>query len=668
MHLTPALTRTDLSEKLVSLSRWSKVLLMVAADSMALPFCVLAAVLLRLGSLESALDYGLSPYIIIAAITVATFTMCGLYRAVIRFIDLCLLTTAGIGLGIVVLIAYTITLPFNDQTLPRSAAVIYWFIAFSYVVSSRMLVRSFLRKGNAKNRANKHIVAIYGAGEAGAQLAQAIRMSKDHRAVCFFDDMQSLDNQNVAGLKVFHSSRLASIKQLYEIDLIVLAIPSATAECRREIVHMARQAGVEIKTLHSIMELSADEEITAKSIREIKIEDLLGREPVVPDTELFAKCVTGKNILVTGGGGSIGSELCRQISILKPLTLHLLDHSEFSLYAISQELYERFPGIKVESHLGSVCDTYLVDRIVKHGGIDTIYHAAAYKHVPLIESNISVGIRNNVTGAEVIVAAAEKYQVETCVLVSSDKAVRPTNIMGATKRIAELIFQAAATNAESSTTFCMVRFGNVLGSSGSVVPLFQKQIEQGGPITITHPDMTRYFMLIPEAAQLVIQAGAMAKGGEVFVLDMGEPVKIVDLARTMIEMSGLEAVEEFSTDAGIAIRYVGLRDGEKLFEELLIDEDASASTHPRIMYAKENALAPEILETLIDNLKRACHRGTDQEIKSVMQKIVAEYAPQNAGTFAALKKNVVDITAKPISIAVNDNQRYSRDAEHQLAH
>jgi FlaA1/EpsC-like NDP-sugar epimerase len=373
----------------------------------------------------------------------------------------------------------------------------------------------------------------------------------------------------------------------------------------------------------------ADDKITPReSIRDLKFEDLLGRLPVPPRLDLFARCVRGKTVLVTGAGGSIGSELCRQIVTLVPARLHLLDHSEFALYTIRQELGTRFPDIPIEAHLGSVCNAELVERILRDGAVDTIYHAAAYKHVPLVEANIVEGLRNNVVGAQVIATQAAKHGVETCVLISSDKAVRPTNVMGASKRIAELIFQAAAARHDGGTTFSMVRFGNVLGSSGSVIPLFQRQIARGGPLTITHPEVSRYFMLIPEAAQLVIQAGAMAKGGDVFVLDMGEPVRIVDLARTLIALSGLTEKTPQNAGGDIEIRYVGLFPGEKLHEELLTDGVVFPSEHPRIMRMKENALRPGVLDTFITCLMMACETHERGMIESMVKAIVTEYNPQ----------------------------------------
>jgi FlaA1/EpsC-like NDP-sugar epimerase len=515
----------------------------------------------------------------------------------------------------------------NEERFPRSALAIYWFIVFSYVVASRIGMRNFLRNQSARLRSAAEVVAIFGASEAGARLAQAMRGSEEYRPVCFFDDKHALSERNVAGLRVFHTDRLTEIVGAMAIRSIVLALPSVSPERLRDIMQRLAQAGVSTKILSRLVDLADDKVTPRETIREIKFEDLLGRPPVPPRIDLFARCVRGKTVLVTGAGGSIGSELCRQIVTVSPSRLHLLDHSEFALYTIRQELGTRFPDIPIEAHLGSVCNADLVERILRDGKVDTIYHAAAYKHVPLVETNIVEGLRNNVVGAQIIASQAARYRVETCVLISSDKAVRPTNIMGASKRIAELIFQAAAARHGAHTTFCMVRFGNVLGSSGSVIPLFQRQIARGGPLTITHPEVSRYFMLIPEAAQLVIQAGAMAKGGDVFVLDMGEPVRIVDLARTMIALHGMTEKSAQNPGGDIEVRYVGLFPGEKLHEELLTDGVVFPSDHPRIMRMKENALHPSVLETFITCLMMACETHERAMIESMVKAIVTEYTP-----------------------------------------
>ena len=617
--------------RLVQMNRRAKVTLMVAADLVMLPLCFLIAMILRGGDLKLAMGFGPGSYFLIAALTVIAFSMADLYRAVIRFIDQRLLSISGLSLAIAIFCAYLALLALNEISFPRSALTIYWFIAFSYVVVSRIGLRNLLR--THRGRAAKAVpVAIYGAGEAGARLAQALRDSDDYRALCFFDDKRALHERTVAGLRVFPTARLSEMAPVLGIRTTVIALPTAAPERLRDIMQRLGQAGVPAKILGRLVDLDGDKAAPRDAIRELKFEDLLGRPPVPPRLDLFARCVRGKSVLVTGAGGSIGSELCRQIVTLTPARLHLLDHSEFALYTIRQELATRFPELAIQAHLGSVCNADLVDHILGDGQVDTVYHAAAYKHVPLVEANIVEGLRNNVLGAQVIAASAARHAVRTCVLISSDKAVRPTNIMGASKRIAELIFQAAAARGGAATTFCMVRFGNVLGSSGSVIPLFQRQIARGGPVTITHPEVSRYFMLIAEAAQLVIQAGAMAKGGDVFVLDMGEPVRIVDLARTMIAMHGLTERSPQNPRGDIEIQFVGLFPGEKLHEELLTDGVVFPSEHPRIMRMKESALRPSVLETCITCLMMACETHERGTIESMVKAIVAEYVPTSPVT------------------------------------
>lgn len=617
----------ELRKKIVSMPRQGKVALMVTVDAMALPFCFLAAMLLCLHAVSSLVPYGQLPYVLIPVVTIAAFALSGLYHAVIRFIDKHLLVRTGSGLAAVIVASCLLALFIHDSRLPISALIVYGFIAFAYVVSSRLLVRSLLREVPQRENHKRQAVAIFGAGEAGAQLALAMRNDPQYRPVCFFDDKRELEKQNLAGLKVFQSDYLIEVVRRLGINLIVLAIPSAPPKRRRQVIHAMSRSGVTVKTLNSLIELK-DAGITADSIREVKIEDLLGRNPVPPRQDLFARCVQGRSVLVTGAGGSIGSELCRQISTLAPRQLHLLEHSEFSLYSIDQELRACFPSVEIIAHLGSVCEADVVERVLAQGRVETVYHAAAYKHVPIVEANMAEGIRNNVLGAHVVAEAAAKFGVKTCVLISTDKAVRPTNVMGTTKRIGELIFQSAAEAHGGRTTFCMVRLGNVLASSGSVIPVFQRQIAQGGPLTITHPEIIRYFMLIPEAAQLVIQAGAMAQGGDVFVLDMGEPVKIVDLARTMIEMSGLVVKDAERPDGDIEISFIGLRPGEKLYEELLIGDNTFPTDHPRILGANETSIHHTLLVRMIERLMRACSANDPELIRATLKTIVPEYVPQ----------------------------------------
>ncbi|RZA36436.1 MAG: polysaccharide biosynthesis protein [Lysobacteraceae bacterium] len=609
------------------MSRTSKIALMVGCDLMALPVCFLIAMILRGGDLQLAQNFGPASYALVAVVTIAAFSVSDLYRAVIRFIDQRLLSFTGAALAFAILCVYVVLIIMNEPRFPRSALAIYWFVVFSYVVISRIGLRNLLRAHGGRPAGNSDAVAVYGAGDAGARLAQAMRHSDEYRPVCFFDDKRALNERTIAGLRVFNTTRLAELVASQGVRTIVIALPSVSPERLRDIMQRLGQAGVPVKILSRLVDLADDRPPARDSIRELKFEDLLGRPPVPPRLDLFARCVRGKSVLVTGAGGSIGSELCRQIVTLTPTELHLLDHSEYALYTVRQELTARFPSLAIHAHLGSVCNDELLERILRDGRVNTIYHAAAYKHVPLVEANIVEGLRNNVIGAQVVASAAARHQIETCVLISSDKAVRPTNIMGASKRIAELIFQAAAVRHGAHTTFCMVRFGNVLGSSGSVIPLFQRQISRGGPMTITHPEVSRYFMLIAEAAQLVIQAGAMAKGGDVFVLDMGEPVKIVDLARTMIAMSGLTERTSQNPRGDIEIQFVGLFPGEKLHEELLTDGTVFPSEHPRIMRMKESALRPSVLETCITCLMMACETHERGTIESMVKAIVAEYVP-----------------------------------------
>jgi FlaA1/EpsC-like NDP-sugar epimerase len=467
-----------------------------------------------------------------------------------------------------------------------------------------------------------------------------MQLSPDHLALCFLDDRADLQHKIVAGLPVYSPSTLGDAIFRHELEEIVLAIPSASSAQKRRLIERVEGAGLPVKILPGLFEL-VDGKAGMSDIREVDVADLLGRDPVPPDPALFARNIAGKVVLVTGAGGSIGSELCRQIASQRPLKLLLLDHSEFALYTIEHELRESWPGIELVACLGSVLDERLIRALLRTHLVRTIYHAAAYKHVPIVEVNMQQGLLNNVFGTLVIARAALDAEVETCILISTDKAVRPTNVMGASKRAAELIFQAAALRSGARTMFSMVRFGNVLGSSGSVVPLFRRQIEAGGPVTITHPDIIRYFMLIGEAAQLVVQSGAMARGGDVFVLDMGEPVRIADLARTMIHLSGLTERTPEHVDGDIPIEYIGLRPGEKLYEELLIGESVVPSGHPRIMCARERHIEPALLDKMLESLRTACEANDHATMLRQLRNLVPEYRSAdevNAEASASLAK------------------------------
>ncbi|GAC1429035.1 MAG: nucleoside-diphosphate sugar epimerase/dehydratase [Burkholderiaceae bacterium] len=622
-------TRTNrpldrLAKALVSMEGRNKLAIMLVADCLASPLLFITALAMSPPELPPAPSIDAAPVLLVMVLTVWAWTLSGLYQAVIRYIDRHLLARAGVALTFACSALYGLFYFVPEYASLKNAVPRYGVLVLFYLLASRLSMRCLLRRYSGMEPRPKGVVAIYGAGETGVKLAMALQASPRYRPACFLDQKRQYIGRTLAGLQVVPAEHNDDLILELGITTLILAIPAASKERHRELMGLVRTTKLEVKTLASLFELDGD--VGARSIRDINIGDLLGRQPVSPQTHLISKCVTGKNILVTGAGGSIGSELCRQILTLSPSRLHLLDHSEFALYQIQQELIRDFPGTCFDSHLGSVCDECLVEQILREGTINTLYHAAAYKHVPMVEANIAQGLRNNILGTRVVAAAAEKCGVATCVLVSTDKAVRPTNIMGASKRIAELIFQAAALHTRQ-TVYCIVRFGNVLGSSGSVVPLFCRQIESGGPVTVTHPDVMRYFMLIPEAAQLVVQAGAMAEGGEIFVLDMGHPIRIVDLARTMIQMAGLSEKTEENPDGDIAISYVGMRPGEKLYEELLIGGSVCPSQHPRIMHATEYALERTVLFQQIDKLIAACAEDNSVQMKAAVKTIVHEYAP-----------------------------------------
>jgi len=617
----------------MSIARWlsalspqTKVWVMIGGDATFLPLCMFAAMSLRLGDVVVAFETGPIIQIVLAWLALPVLGAAGLYRAVVRYIDLRVLAAASGALAVVVLLVFALAIAFQVRLLPRSALLIFWFIAFAYVVTSRFVARSLLRRGIKHGGRPRLRTAIYGAGDAGAQLAQAMQFSPDYKAVCFLDDREGVQHMNVAGLKVYPSSALREAVFRHDLGQIVLAIPSATTAQKRRLIQHVESAGLPVRILPGLSDL-VDGQAGLSDIREVDVADLLGRDAVPPDPALFARNIAGKVVLVTGAGGSIGSELCRQIISQRPRRLILLDHSEFALYTIDHELQQAALGAEVRACVGSVLDEDLFRTLLQQHRVQTIYHAAAYKHVPIVEANMQQGLRNNVFGTLNVSRAALEAGAETCILISTDKAVRPTNVMGASKRVAELVMQAAAIRSAGRTTFSMVRFGNVLGSSGSVVPLFRRQIQAGGPITITHPDIIRYFMLIPEAAQLVIQAGAMARGGEVFVLDMGEPVRIADLARSMVRLSGLTEKTDDEPHGDIEIKSVGLRPGEKLFEELLIGDDVVPSTHPRIMCARERHIDPALLDKMIQSLRQACTSNDTELMLRQIRNLVPEYRP-----------------------------------------
>jgi FlaA1/EpsC-like NDP-sugar epimerase len=561
------------------------------------------------------------------------FVVNGFYRAIFRYTGLSALQTILKATAVYGLLFATVFTAYGVDGVPRTVGLIQPMLLLLTVGASRMLARFWLG-GLYRNQLRMVAlprVLIYGAGNAGRQLAAAMTNSHEMRVVGFLDDDDRLHGHVLNGLSIYSPADLPGLVTSLQVSTVLLAIPSVSRHRRNEMIAQMLRAHVQVRTLPAVSEL-AQGMVSTSDLRELDIDDLLGREPVAPNHILLGRNITDKVVLVTGAGGSIGSELCRQILSVNPSTLVLIEQSEFALYEIQQELQEKIDdnATLLVPVLASVRDAQRLNEIFADWKPDTVYHAAAYKHVPLVEHNPIEGIRNNTLGTLTAARAAAEHGVSDFVLISTDKAVRPTNIMGASKRLAEMALQALAATAPK-TRFSMVRFGNVLGSSGSVVPKFRRQIRDGGPITLTHPDITRYFMTIPEAAQLVIQAGAMAKGGDVFVLDMGDPVKIMDLATRMIELSGLCVRDENNPEGDIEIEITGLRPGEKLFEELLIGNNPRPTSHPRIMKAHEEFVAWPVLLEKLQQLESLLEQRNVEGTKELLTELVSGYAPQEPG-------------------------------------
>ncbi|MDX8413492.1 MAG: nucleoside-diphosphate sugar epimerase/dehydratase [Mariprofundales bacterium] len=600
---------------------------MVIADSAMIVLALWLAFSLRLG--EVFIPHLPQGWIFLSAVLLAlsVFAKMGLYRAVIYFIEMRVFWTVFQAVSLMVLAWGVLLLLMAPHGVPRSSIIIFWLIALLLISAVRVYMRWQLigvRQQRGKGVSN---VLIYGAGEAGTQLAVALRMSSDLYPVAFVDDDPALVTHEVAGLVVYGSDEMEGLFARENIDQVLVAIPSISPTHKSRILNLLQPFPVRVRMLPGL-DVLTDGRVRVDAIRDINVEDLLGRDAAVARQDLLAASIVDKVVMVTGAGGSIGSELCRQIVRQQPRSLVLFEMSEFALYAIERELrqMDAAADIEIVPLMGSVHHFNRVKQVCLSFAVQTIYHAAAYKHVPLVEWNPIEAVHNNVVTTMHVAQAAMAAKVERFVLISTDKAVRPTNVMGASKRCAELVLQALDTQ-PSSTLFCMVRFGNVLGSSGSVVPLFRQQIEAGGPVTVTHPDITRYFMTIPEAAQLVIQAGAMGKGGDLFVLDMGDPVKIVDLAKKMIQLSGLMVDTDDLGGGGIAIQFSGLRPGEKLYEELLVGDHVEGTDHPLIMRANEAMIAWERLQVDIDAMERAAQDFDPEAIRDLLQAVVEGYQP-----------------------------------------
>lgn len=646
----------NMREFLLSLPRRYKRMLQVTTDVLLIWLCLWFAFVVRLGLVQAWEAVQEHRWLFYAAplVTIPVCIRSGMYRAVMRYLGAEALVAIAKALTVSVLLLALLILwmqtPEGAQ-IPRSFLILYWMGSLLMVGGLRLAMRQYFMgdwrgAGEPFFGSRKHLprVAVYGAGSAGNQLVRALRMGKAMEPVAFLDDDDSIATRTIAGLKVYKPKHMEEVLRVTGATQVLLAMPSASRARRREILAMLEPYPVHVRSVPGFMDL-AQGLVKVQDLQEVDIADLLGRDAVMPDQALFERCLKNQVVLVTGAGGSIGSELCRQILNSGATTLILYEHSEFNLYAISQELEQRRQheqlAIKLVPVLGSIRNKKRLQEVFRGWSVNTVYHAAAYKHVPIVEHNIAEGIRNNVMGTLYAAQAAIENHVQNFVLVSTDKAVRPTNIMGSTKRLAEMVLQALSQESrlrlfsdsdprevDNRTRFTMVRFGNVLESSGSVIPLFREQIRAGGPLTVTHPDITRYFMTILEAAQLVIQAGSLGQGGDVFVLDMGEPVRILDMAKKMIRLSGLTVRSEDDPTGDIAIEFTGLRPGEKLYEELLIGDNVTRTVHPMIMRANEEFLSWDELCKILRQLLSLAERSDCEAIRQLLQEQVNGYQPR----------------------------------------
>lgn len=632
------------------LSRRKKQAIAVLADVVMLPFCLWGAFALRLGEVSPEVLPFWSTFVVCVCVAIPVFGRLGLYRQVVRYmgnhaiwvmVQGCLITSIAVGC----MAFYEFSMrTAGDPVFPRSVPPIFFLLALLYVSGSRFAVRSYIQ--HIKQVMVRQPVVVYGAGTKGVELARLLRQQGAYHPVAFVDEDRKLQKSSIDGIYVYPPKALDKVLRDNKVKQILVAV-SEDIEARRRILEFLEKFSIRVRLIPDINELVEGKE-TLTNLRDVGIEDLLGRDEVEPLPHLLAQSVANRNVLVTGAGGSIGSELCRQIIMQRPRCLVLVDQSEYALYQIHRELSamvgEGEQPLPVIPVLGSVLDVPLLTRTFKQQQIETIYHAAAYKHVSLVENNVIQGIKNNTFGTLYCAQAAMDSGVRNFILISTDKAVRTTSVMGASKRLAELILQGLQDQSEG-TRFSMVRFGNVLGSSGSVVPLFTEQIERGGPVTVTHPEVTRYFMSIPEAAQLVLQAASMAKGGDVFLLDMGHPVRIFDLANRMIRLKGLSVKDSRHPDGDVEIRFTGLKPGEKLHEELLVTGNVTGTDHRKIMRAEEHYLPWTELRGALNTLEQACETFDYEAIKKFIEGLIqgADLERQLGGLKPAGAVNVVEL-------------------------
>jgi FlaA1/EpsC-like NDP-sugar epimerase len=642
---------------LVRLPRRQKRLIQVAVDVVLVWLALWLAFYVRLGNADFAEPLGGHAWLFGMAplISIPFFIRLGMYRAVMRYFgnDALMAIVKAVSLSALSLSFAIYWYTDAPKIIPRSMVFNYWWLSLLLIGGLRLVMRHYfmgnwfapasLTKFKSRD-AGLAKVAIYGAGAAGNQLVAALRLGRAMRPVAFIDDDPNLYNRSIAGLHVYSAKHIGQMVEDTSAVQILLAIPSATRARRREILEKLEHYPLHVRSVPGFMDLASGK-VQVDDIQEVDIADLLGRDAVPPVQNLFEKCIQSQVVMVTGAGGSIGSELCRQVIASRPDVLLLFDHSEYNLYSIHLELERRVGREALSTRLvpilGSIRDGERLLDVLQTWGVQTVYHAAAYKHVPMVEHNVAEGVLNNVIGTLNTAQAALQAGVTNFVLISTDKAVRPTNVMGSTKRMAEMILQALsrepapvlfgsrdAVHHVNKTRFTMVRFGNVLGSSGSVIPRFYQQIRAGGPVTVTHPKITRYFMTIPEAAQLVIQAGSMGQGGDVFVLDMGQPVRIAELAEKLIHLSGLSVRSEKCPHGDIAIEYTGLRPGEKLYEELLIGDNVSPTEHPMIMTASEEYLPWDQLKRLLSRLMGAVDEDDYPLVRQLLREAVSGYKPE----------------------------------------
>jgi FlaA1/EpsC-like NDP-sugar epimerase len=603
--------------------RTAKRLTMVTADLIVVPAALWAAFALKFDSLSVGFERNLSFYVAVAASSTLIFAASGLYRAVVRYIGMQVLMSIVAGVSCSAIVLWGIGATPLAPSIPVSVVAIFWLIALVWVAATRIIARWAL----TPLRADETRVVIYGAGDAGAQLSMALSSGRQFVLLGYADEKRSLQGTLMNGVPVISPEQLPGFVKRYRVERILLAVPSASRRRKADILRRLESLNLHVQSVPDLRDVVSGRAKVGE-LREIEAADLLGRDPVPPDRQLLDECIRGKSVMVSGAGGSIGSELCRQIVLLAPKRLVLFEISEIALYHIERELRaiadSHRIAVEIYAILGNAHHKYRVRDVMQAFAVQTVYHAAAYKHVPMVEQNLVEGVHNNVFSTWHAAEAALETGVKTFVLISTDKAVNPTNVMGATKRLAEIVLQALQSQT-SRTRFCMVRFGNVLGSSGSVVPLFQEQIRHGGPVTVTHRDVKRYFMTIPEAAQLVLQAGSMGTGGDVFVLDMGHLVRIDELARRMIKLSGLTVRDAASPDGDIEIQYSGLRPGEKMFEELLIGSNVTGTEHPMIMRAIEPAPTWDEVREILSELTIAVNRIDCRKVMTTLEKAVSEY-------------------------------------------